>query len=181
MLEKLLASYDDIRINKNMLNKLDRKLIQSIAPKYNKRNPDYLLRYHAKHHAKETVLGRRSLMKTIRRLIPLPRLNSMLRLCALSAREIAALPNAAPARHKTKTTALFNIPGLAPGTFCPISPVFDGWIALTIRSISFFAHQHNFLLINTLYLIHFAILLRLADTIYIWMQIFVFHLQAKYI
>lgn len=48
--EELL--FDDLRIDKDMLNRLDRKLIESIAPKYNKRNLDYLLKYCAKETAR---------------------------------------------------------------------------------------------------------------------------------
>lgn len=40
--------FDDLRIDKDELSKLDWEIIKSIAPKYNKRNLDYLLKYHAK-------------------------------------------------------------------------------------------------------------------------------------
>lgn len=40
--------FNDLRIDKNLLNNLDWDLIESIAPKYHKSNLRFILRYHAK-------------------------------------------------------------------------------------------------------------------------------------
>ncbi|MDO5331910.1 MAG: hypothetical protein Q4E99_04450, partial [Bacillota bacterium] len=48
--EKLL--FEDLRIDKYILNNLDWSLISSIAPKYNKSNLRLLLRYHSKEASK---------------------------------------------------------------------------------------------------------------------------------